>query len=321
MLAASTGVDEFVHGLMEFLVDLSHENPNHPMLAALSEQIGQAATAPMAASAMHDLRSILQGVTAGLDYAPVLLERTGLLAQVELPGQAGLAGQVGLTGHAGHAGQASNLQASNLQASNLQGRTDNRRVELLLEALDDARTGARMAAELASETLAIQRDCMSPKDQPHTAVRLNETMRVAARLAGRLTPLELRLETDDALEVDASRSALVRVLVNLLRNAAQAIDELEDPIGAGVTISSWASDEFAFVQVADDGPGIPAATASSIFELFFTTHAEGTGIGLYVCKALVTAWGGMIHVDASAGEGARFTFSVPKASRHKSASP
>lgn len=283
MLAASTGVDEFVHGLMEFLVELSHEHPNHPMLVMLSEQIGQAATAPMAASAMHDLRSILQGVTAGLDYAPVLLERSGLLAQVERP--------------------------------------DHRRVELLLEALDDARSGARMAAELASETLAIQRDCMSPKDQAGTTVRLNDTVRVAARLAGRLTPLELRLETEDALEVDASRSALVRVLVNLLRNAAQAIDELEDPIGAGVTISSWASDEFAFIQVADDGPGIPAATASSVFELFFTTHAEGTGIGLYVCKTLVTAWGGMIHVDASDGEGARFTFSVPKANRPKSASP
>jgi signal transduction histidine kinase len=286
MLAASTGVDEFVHGLMEFLVELSHEHPNHPMLAALSEQIGRAAMAPMAASAMHDLRSILQGVTAGLDYAPVLLERSGLLAQTDAAGN---------------------------RADRLPERTDHRRVELLLEALDDARTGARMAAELASETLAIQRDCMSPDPtQSLVSVRLNETVRVAARLAGRLTPLELHLETDDGLEVLANRSALVRVLVNLLRNAAQALDELEDPIGAGVTISSWASDEFAFIQVADDGPGIPTATASSIFELFFTTHAEGTGIGLYVCKALVTAWGGMIHVDTSDGEGARFTFSVPK---------
>lgn len=283
MLAAASGVDEFVHDLMEFLVELSHEHPNHPMLAALSEQIGRAATAPLAASAMHDLRSLLQGVTAGLDYAPVLLERTGVLA---------------------HDGQG--------RGDN--GRGDNRRVELLLEALDDARTGARMAAELASETLAIQRDCMSHDDRPGTTVRLNETIRVAARLAGRLTPIELRLETDDAIEVAASRSALVRVLINLLRNAAQAIDELEDSIGAGVTISSWASDEFVFVQIADEGPGIPAATASSIFDLFFTTHAEGTGIGLYVCKALVTAWGGKIHVDTSDGEGARFTFSVPKAS-------
>jgi signal transduction histidine kinase len=295
MLAASTGVDEFVHGLMEFLVELSHEHPNHPMLAALSEQIGRAAMAPMAASAMHDLRSILQGVTAGLDYAPVLLERSGLLAQTDAAGN---------------------------RADRLPERTDHRRVELLLEALDDARTGARMAAELASETLAIQRDCMSPDPTKSlVSVRLNETVRVAARLAGRLTPLELHLETDDGLEVLANRSALVRVLVNLLRNAAQALDELEDPIGAGVTISSWASDEFAFRHGADDGPGIPTATASSIFELFFTTHAEGTGIGLYVCKALVTAWGGMIHVDTSDGEGARFTFSVPKANRHKNTPP
>jgi signal transduction histidine kinase len=279
MLAASSGVDEFVHGLMEFLVELSHEHPNHPMLTALSEQIGRAAAAPMTASAMHDLRSILQGVSAGLDYAPVLLERSGLVGH-EVP-----------------------------------GRADNRRVELLLEALDDARSGARMAADLASETLSVQRDCMSQDDRAGATVRLNETIRVAARLAGRQTPVELRLETDDTLEVAASRSAVVRVLVNLLRNAAQAIDELEDPIGAGVTISSWASDEFAFVQVADDGPGIPTATASSIFDLFFTTHAEGTGIGLYVCKALITAWGGMIHVDTSDGEGARFTFSVPKVNR------
>lgn len=271
---SSGGVDEFVHGLMAFLVDLSREHPNHPMLTALSEEIGRASSAPLAASAMHDLRSILQGVTAGLDYAPVLLERSGLLdAQV-----------------------------------------DNRRVELLLEAIDDGRTGARMAAELAGETLELQRDCMSSAGhgQPVAPVRLNETVSSAARLAGRLAPIELKLETDDALEVLASRSALVRVLVNLLRNAAHAIDELEDPIGAGVTISSWASDEFAFVQVADEGPGIPAAAAASIFDLFFTTHAEGTGIGLYVCKTLVSAWGGMIHVDSRDGEGARFTFSVPR---------
>lgn len=273
MFEASGGVDEFVHGLMAFLVELSRTHPNHPMLTALSEEIGRASSAPLAASAMHDLRSVLQGVGAGLDYAPVLLERSGLLSQ--------------------------------------QG-VDNRRIELLLEAIDDARAGTKMAGELAGEALEVQRDCMSPKDQSDS-VRLNETVSTAARLAGRLTPVELHFETEPEFEVRASRSPLMRVLINLLRNAAHAIDELEDPIGAGVTISTWASDEFAFVQVADDGPGIPAAAAASIFDLFFTTHAEGTGIGLYVCKTLVTAWGGMIHVDSEDGEGARFTFSVPLA--------
>jgi signal transduction histidine kinase len=278
MLEESSGVDEFVHGLMGFLVELSQRHPNHPMLAALSEQLGRAASAPLAASALHDLRSILQGVTVGLEYAPSLLERSGLLDRG--------AAQV-----------------------------DHRRVELLLEALDDARGGARMAAELASEALQISRDCMSPLDRGDATVPLNATVSTAARLAGRMARLELHLETRDDLEVKASRSALVRVLVNLLRNAAHAIDELEDPVGAGVTISTWASDEFAFVQVADDGPGIPATISSSIFELFFTTHAEGTGIGLYVCKTLVTAWGGMIHVDSADGEGARFTFSIPLVER------
>jgi signal transduction histidine kinase len=286
VLEASSGVDEFVHGLVGFLVELSKSHPNHPMLAAFGEELGRASTAPLAAAAMHDLRSVLQGVTAGLDYAPGLLERSGLLAasQADKPADK---------------------------------KVDGRRVELLLEAIDDARSGAKLAAELAGETLRIQRDFMTSGEATSSvpSVNLNEVVSAAARLAGRSAQVELRLETDDGLEVRASRSAIMRVLINLLRNAAHAIEELEDPVGAGVSVSSWASDEFAFVQVADDGPGIPAATLESIFELFFTTHAEGTGIGLFVCKTLVTQWGGMIHVDSSDGEGASFTFSIPLSAR------
>jgi len=284
VLEASSGVDEFVHGLVGFLVELSQSHPNHPMLVALGEELGRASSAPMAASAMHDLRSILQGVTAGLDYAPGLLERSGLVAA----------------------------------AKSNQAKIDDRRIELLLEAIDDARSGAKLAAELAGETLRIQRDCMTATSEPPTAVatiELNQVVGAAARLAGRTVQVELRLETDDTVEVRAPRSALMRVLINLLRNAAHAIDELEDPVGASVSVSTWASDEFAFVQVADTGPGIPAATLESIFELFFTTHAEGTGVGLFVCKTLVTGWGGMIHVDSGDGEGASFTFSIPLAAR------
>src|SRR5690606_35805852 len=121
-----------------------------------------------------------------------------------------------------------------------------------------ARSGARLAAELASETLRIQRDCSNPGSFACSSIKLNEAVGAAARLAGRSMQVELRLETDEAVEVRAPRSALMRVLINLLRNAAHAIDELEDSVGAGVRVSTWASDELAFVQVADDGPGIPA---------------------------------------------------------------
>jgi signal transduction histidine kinase len=312
-LDGSTGVDEFVHALLAVLVDLNHAHPEHPLLASLARQLDEGANARMVAAAVHDLRSLLQGVSAGLDCAPGLLARSGaLIAARERPQE-----------------------------------VDGHRLQLLLEAIDDARAGLRLAAELAGESLRVQRDCLAapttaptaastgefsgpvnslesesesesePEPEPESAgpTRLAEVVAAAVRFAGRRVEVHVENEIPAELEVAASRSELLRVLINLLRNAAHALDELEDPAGAGIRISTWASDELAFVQVADDGPGIPAATLDAIFELFFTTHGDGTGVGLFVCKALVSGWGGMIHVDSRAGEGARFTFSVPLATR------
>jgi signal transduction histidine kinase len=267
--AESASSDEFVHALMGFLVELSEAPTPHPVVNALAEELGRASTARFTALAVHDLRSMLQGVSVSLDYAPKLLERSGLLAEGRGP-------------------------------------IDPKPLGMLLEAIEDARTGTRMAAELARETLVVHRNHAHANQ-----CRLNDVVESTVRLGQRLAPIDIALETSAALEVGASPSNLFRVLVNLLRNAVQAIGELEHSEGASVRVSSWASDELAFVQVSDDGPGIPSSVRDQLFDLFFTTHAEGTGIGLYVCKSIVTGWGGMIHVDGHEGEGARFTFSIP----------
>lgn len=267
VLAESEGVDAFVHGLTTFLVELARSG-RHPLVVALGEELSRAADTPITAAALHDLRSLLQGVSTSLEVAPRLLDRVP-------------------TPSAAAAG-----------------------LELVREALADAREGAQLAAQLAAETLAVQRRATAPTA---TTTVLNPVIATACRLAQRLAPVEVRLETDAGLRVRGERSQLTRVLVNLLRNAAQALSELEEPQGASITVASWASDEFAFVQVADDGPGIAAASRAAIFDAFFTTHGEGTGLGLYLCKSLVEGWGGMIHVDSREGEGARFTFSVPRA--------
>nr|WP_255216133.1 ATP-binding protein [Pseudenhygromyxa sp. WMMC2535] len=172
-----------------------------------------------------------------------------------------------------------------------------------------------MAADLAGEAFEIYRDVLVPRRDLEEISELNEAIDLAVRLVQRHAPVVLALETEDDFEVGVGRSRLLRVLINLLNNASHALDELENPEGASITLSSWASEDFAFVQVADDGPGIPAAVRAEIFELFFTTHGEGSGIGLYVCKTLVDEWGGMIHVESREGEGARFTFSIPRARR------
>lgn len=271
VLEESGSVDAFAHGLMGFLVELAEAHPAHPLVLALGEQLSQAASIPFTASAMHDMRSLLSGVSMSLEFAPVLLERSGVLDDSRP--------------------------------------TDPHRVALLMEALEDARVGTRTAGDLAREAFELHRSAV--KSTTIRTTVLNGLVETAVRLAQSRVPVDLLLETEAACEVLARRNDLLRVLVNLLGNAAHAIEELDDPEDARIRVSTWATPEYAFVQIADDGPGIPAATLAEIFELFFTTHGEGTGIGLHVCKTLVEGWGGLIHVDSADGEGASFTFSIP----------
>jgi signal transduction histidine kinase len=102
---------------------------------------------------------------------------------------------------------------------------------------------------------------------------------------------------------------LVRpVLLNLIRNAVQAM-----PAGGTLTIETEADGSAVVLAVADTGPGIPADQAEQIFKPFFTTKTKGTGLGLTVARALVTAMGGRLALGRAAEGGARFTLTLPAA--------
>jgi signal transduction histidine kinase len=77
------------------------------------------------------------------------------------------------------------------------------------------------------------------------------------------------------------------------------------------------------VNVVDQGPGVPAGERKRIFEPFVTTKLSGTGLGLAVCKHLVTSFGGSIDVgDHPSGRGARFRVLIPiEPARAHSGSP
>src|SRR3954468_10438070 len=106
---------------------------------------------------------------------------------------------------------------------------------------------------------------------------------------------------------------LHQVLLNLLVNAQQALRDAPPP--RRVLVRACREGDRVRVEVADNGPGIPAAIRGRIFEPFFTTKPEGagTGIGLSVCHAVVAAHDGMIEVDDAPGGGARFTLRLPVA--------
>lgn len=104
------------------------------------------------------------------------------------------------------------------------------------------------------------------------------------------------------------RVQIQQVMMNLLQNALEAADRL--PLD--VTIATVDQGSFVEIAVSDSGPGIEPALLPTVFDSFVTTRAEGTGIGLSICKAIVEAHGGRIAVDNGPAGGARFSFTLPR---------
>jgi signal transduction histidine kinase len=112
----------------------------------------------------------------------------------------------------------------------------------------------------------------------------------------------------DGAGVAEGHPSKVRLIVsNLVRNAAEATGP-----GGTVAVSVRESGADVGVEVADDGPGIEPGARSRLFEPFFTTKAQGTGLGLAVSRALARAHGGEVEAASTPGEGARFTFRLPR---------
>jgi C4-dicarboxylate-specific signal transduction histidine kinase len=124
----------------------------------------------------------------------------------------------------------------------------------------------------------------------------------------------LELQVEQGLQtIYADRIQIQQVLVNLLKNACEAI--------AGVGISSGqivvrVRPEGGRVQfsVSDNGAGLPDADSSQLFEPFFTTKAEGVGIGLSVSRSIVEGAHGRLWAEANTPHGAVFHFTVPAVS-------
>ena len=106
-----------------------------------------------------------------------------------------------------------------------------------------------------------------------------------------------------------------QVFLNLIINAAQAIGEIADGSErrGTIRISTRVDGEHAVIEVADDGPGIPAEFQDRIYEPFFTTKeiGQGSGQGLAIARATVEQHGGTIECASTAGAGTTFTLRIP----------
>jgi two-component system sensor histidine kinase ChvG len=162
--------------------------------------------------------------------------------------------------------------------------------------------------ELSTIDARLVREAPERVDLRGLLVRIVEGFRLRE---GERLRFELLLDESE-LHVEATEDRLMQVLENLLDNAASF-----SPPGGTVTVSAGVEEAHVVVRVADEGPGIPPANLTRIFDRFFTHRPDGaraghTGLGLAIVRAIVEAYGGTISA-ANRERGAELTVRLRRA--------
>jgi signal transduction histidine kinase len=200
------------------------------------------------------------------------------------------------------------------------------------EILDDIVADDKRAGDVVSRLRAMLRKEPAASDR----LDINEAVRTVMTLARQdllLHGVTVRADLDGELpKVLADRTQVHQVILNLLLNAGQAMWREAEPFDSaqgksgrqrGISGVNRAEGEAAIlvstgrdatgqitVSVRDSGPGIPAEVMPKVFDPFFTTKPDGLGMGLTICRSIVTAHGGRIWAESPPGGGAVVSFTL-----------
>jgi nitrogen fixation/metabolism regulation signal transduction histidine kinase len=125
---------------------------------------------------------------------------------------------------------------------------------------------------------------------------------ITSNLLEKNVDLEIKLE-NEALAIHADVGQIEQGLINLLKNASEAVSGRTD---GKILLSGFQEKEKVVITVADNGPGIPEQYIDKIFIPFYTTKEKGSGIGLTLTRQLIVNNGGFISVRSKAGVGTEF---------------
>ena len=167
---------------------------------------------------------------------------------------------------------------------------------------------ARRTAEIIDHVRSL-----SKKDTPRRElVDVNEIIReIHVLLFGEANKQLLAMRIDLAPElpkIAADRVQLQQVLMNLMLNGIEA---MKDSGGELIVKSELDQDGQVLISVSDNGVGLPPEKADQIFDAFFTTKPQGTGMGLAISRSIVESHGGRIWATPNSGPGATFRFTLP----------
>ena len=183
--------------------------------------------------------------------------------------------------------------------------------EILREALSEAATQAVRAGEIVRKL----RSYVSRGEVDARPVHLDQVVADAialSRTSRERADIPVTVQQAESISrVMADPIQIQQVIINLIRNAMDAMSDLED---AHIAIRAMPDDDpgFVSIEVCDNGPGLSPEMKETIFKPFATTKAHGMGLGLSICQTIVEAHGGTIRAVSSPQGGTCFRFTLRK---------
>jgi two-component system sensor kinase FixL len=181
--------------------------------------------------------------------------------------------------------------------------------------LREGMTEVVQQAERAGDVLDRLREFVRGGDNRRTLTSIGPLIDAALSLT-RVEAVQQEVEIEARIDPDlpavvADRIQIEQVLVNLLRNALDAM-ETANAEGRSITVAARRKGDHAIeISVADSGPGVADEVTDTIFEPFVTTKTKGMGMGLSISRSIIESHGGRLRTARSAGSGATFIFDLP----------
>jgi len=246
---------------------------------ALGEKLGRAerlaSVGTLAAGVAHEINNPLAYVTTNIAYC---MERIRYIEEL-------------LDGNAIRLGSPASLRGL---------------LRPMAQALTEAHQGTSRVATIVRDLRALTRE----DTETDSTVDLSAVLSSAVHMSESETRYRCSVHTDvDRVgAVLGNETRLAQIFLNLIVNAAQAF-ESDDKEKNRIRIIAHQAGDDCFVEVQDNGPGIPPENMRRIFDPFFTTKpvGVGTGLGLSICHGLIESMHGSISVSSEVGKGSTFT--------------
>ena len=209
------------------------------------------------------------------------------------------------------------LGASNINIQFLKSKLDKGQLnpELGKEVLDDLERDNKRAATIVGSLRSIFTESGIKNEDVKVGQIIDSVLEIVnSDLMAK--NIQVNLNVDQTLRVQVKDAEFQQVFLNLINNAVQSISSL-GAVKGHIQIEATQNEEKAQISISDNGSGVPKEQQLGLFELLNTTKETGMGLGLWLCKHIITRYEGSIYYKDAVGRGAKFVIELPLLNKNK----